>query len=62
MESSSLTRDQTQAPLRWERGVLATGPPGKVLPFLVGGKGETVVVLHMDIRKLLENKCGAASV
>ena len=29
MESGSLTRDQTQAPLCWERGVLATGLPGK---------------------------------
>ena len=27
--SSSPTRDQTWAPLCWELGVLATGPPGK---------------------------------
>ena len=26
---SSLTRDQTQAPLRWKHRVLTTGPPGK---------------------------------
>ena len=26
---SSLTRDRTQAPLHWDHGVLATGPPGK---------------------------------
>ena len=61
MESRSLTRDQTQAPLCWGRGVLATGPPGKSYLFLWGGKGEAVVVLNMDIGKLLENKCGAAS-
>ena len=27
--SSSLARHQSQAPLHWERGVLATAPPGK---------------------------------
>ena len=40
MESSSLKRDQTWAPLRWEQGVLAPGPPGKSLPcFLKAGPG-----------------------
>ena len=29
MGYSSLTRDRTLGPLHWERGVLATGPPGK---------------------------------
>ena len=29
VESSSLTKDQTQDPLHWEHGTLATGPPGK---------------------------------
>ena len=34
--SGSVSRDWTQAPLRWECGVLATGPPQKSLriPFL----------------------------
>ena len=27
--SSSLPREQTWSPLYWERGVVATGPPGK---------------------------------
>ena len=31
--SSSLTRDQTQAPLHWEHRVLATGPSGKYSPY-----------------------------
>ena len=31
--STSLTRDQTQAPLHWECRVLTTGPPGKSLIF-----------------------------
>ena len=31
--SSSLTRDQTPSSLHHERGVLATGPPGKSLVF-----------------------------
>ena len=30
VRSSSLTRGQTQAPLHWERGVLADGTSGKV--------------------------------
>ena len=30
---SSLTKDQIQAPLHWEHGVLATGPPGKSLGY-----------------------------
>ena len=29
MGSRVLTRDQNQAPMRWEHGVLATGPLGK---------------------------------
>ena len=33
VRSSSLTKDQTQTPWRWEEGALATGPPGKSLVF-----------------------------
>ena len=32
--SSSLTRDQTWAPLHWKHGVLATGLPGKSVVLL----------------------------
>ena len=32
VEWTSLIRDWTQAPLLWERGVLATKPPGKCFP------------------------------
>ena len=31
------TRDQTHAPLQWERGVLTTGLPGKSLDFFLVG-------------------------
>ena len=34
MDSSSLTRGWTRAPLPWERRALATGPPGKFRTYL----------------------------
>ena len=38
MGSSSLTRDQTQDPLHWKGGILATGLPGKSLSRVLKSK------------------------
>ena len=45
MGSTSLIRDQTLGPLRWEHGALATGPPGKSLFFII--IFNVLAVLHL---------------
>ena len=45
MGSSSLTRDRAQAPLHWEHGVLAIGPPGKS-PWITVFK--RIIIFHYD--------------
>ena len=59
--SSSLTRDGTPAPLHWELGVLATGPPGESQTHCFLTAFPSCLQSFLPLRSLITETCLRAS-